>query len=709
MFKLVKFVTYTALLVYLSSYWAVAKEISSSNSPILFSAETLTYNDKKNRVEALGNVEITQGKRILMADSVFYEEQRNLVTAEGNVTLLEPSGDVLFAKSMQLSGDLKEGVIRDLQIRFADNSRLAAKGATRKFGNETAINYAVYSPCNDCGNRRGKEPFWQIKAKKVVHDQKEKKIKYRDAKLEVLGVPVAYTPYFSHPDPTVKRKSGFLAPKFGGSSTLGSLISLPYFIDFGPNKDLTVTPTATSKERLQLSTEYRYLQNNSRLDNKIFVAYDSNDQFLGYVDSQYRRDVNDIWRAGVDIKRTSDDTYLRRYKINTSKSLNSRIFAEGFKGRDYAKIDSYFTQGLQETDKQGDIPIVLPMIDYNYQSEPESSGSTTKINFNALALTKTQNTDTRRLSLDSHWTYPTLSKSGQLIDFNLALRSDLYHITKARDPDSTPHGITGRLHPKAYANWSYPLTKVSSKVTQLLEPKASIIISPNGGNPSKIKNEDSIDFELDEINLFNTNRFAGLDRVEGGSRITYGLKWGAFGNGGGQSSISLGQSYRFRADDTFAKNSGLEDNFSDLVGSLNIFPGDHLNFNYRTRLSHEDLSPNRSEILLTVGPPSTKLTANYIFFDRQENSEFASREEFSGSIFTKWDRLWRSSFSTIYDLNDDGGVRSLAFDTAFECECFTFKTILKRDFFSDRELEPSDSIMLQLNFKTLGDVQAALF
>ena len=148
-----------------------------------------------------------------------------------------------------------------------------------------------------------------------------------------------------------------------------------------------------------------------------------------------------------------------------------------------------------------------------------------------------------------------------------------------------------------------------------MEPKASIIISPNGGNPSKIKNEDSIDFELDEINLFNTNRFAGLDRVEGGSRITYGLKWGAFGNGGGQSSISLGQSYRFRADDTFAKNSGLEDNFSDLVGSLNIFPGDHLNFNYRTRLSHEDLSPNRSEIWLTFGPPSTKLTANYIFFD----------------------------------------------------------------------------------------------
>ena len=250
MFKLVKFVTYTALLVYLSSYWAVAKEISSSNSPILFSAETLTYNDKKNRVEALGNVEITQGKRILMADSVFYEEQRNLVTAEGNVTLLEPSGDVLFAKSMQLSGDLKEGVIRDLQIRFADNSRLAAKGATRKFGNETAINYAVYSPCNDCGNRRGKEPFWQIKAKKVVHDQKEKKIKYRDAKLEVLGVPVAYTPYFSHPDPTVKRKSGFLAPKFGGSSALGSLISLPYFIDFGPNKDLPGPPTAASNGRL---------------------------------------------------------------------------------------------------------------------------------------------------------------------------------------------------------------------------------------------------------------------------------------------------------------------------------------------------------------------------------------------------------------------------------------------------------------------------
>ena len=161
MFRLIKFLIYLPLLVYLSSYSAVAKEINTSNSPILFSAEKLTYNQKKNRVEAQGNVEITQGKRILIADSVFYEEQRNLVTAEGNVTLLEPSGDVLFAKSMELSGDLKEGVIRDLQIRFSDNSRLAAKGATRKFGNKTTINYAVYSPCNNCGNRRGKEPFWK--------------------------------------------------------------------------------------------------------------------------------------------------------------------------------------------------------------------------------------------------------------------------------------------------------------------------------------------------------------------------------------------------------------------------------------------------------------------------------------------------------------------------------------------------------------------
>ena len=165
---------------------------------------------------------------------------------------------------------------------------------------------------------------------------------------------------------------------------------------------------------------------------------------------------------------------MRRYKINTSKSLNSRIFAEGFKGRDYAKIDSYFTQGLQETDKQGDIPIVLPMIDYNYQSEPESSGSTTKINFNALALTKTQNTDTRRLSLDSHWTYPTLSKSGQLIDFNLALRSDLYHTTKAHDSDSTTHVITMA---KTAVNTWIPST------TAQMDPSVYIRSSINKMNP----------------------------------------------------------------------------------------------------------------------------------------------------------------------------------------------------------------------------------
>ena len=387
---------------------AEAQKNITLDRPLLFSANELTHDKERGIITAFGNVEISRDDRILLANSVSYNQTQNVVTATGQVSLLEPSGDVLFAEFMELTGDLKDGIIRDIKIRLSDNSRIAASGARRSGGVKTEMRNAVYSPCKDCAGQTPDKPFWQLKATKVVHDEKEKVIEYTDAFLEVLGIPVAYTPFLTHPDPTVKRKTGFLTPRFGGSSTLGTTLMVPYYIDIAPNKDLTISPTFTSKERVHFAGEYRALGPDSRLDGVTTLTLDSNDELRGHIDTKFRKDINDTWRAGLDLNGTTDDTYLRRYKIGSQKQLTSRAFGEAFRGRDYLKIDSYYIKGLQETDDPGLTPIVAPMLDLNHISKPNKYGVTTSLTANALALTRTEGHDTKRLSLETGWHLPRM-------------------------------------------------------------------------------------------------------------------------------------------------------------------------------------------------------------------------------------------------------------------------------------------------------------
>lgn len=704
-----KSLVYTLVGMFISaSVWAAEKP--SLDTPLLFSADQVTHNRELGIITATGNVEVSQGDRILLANSMSYNEQQNVVSASGRVSLLEPSGDVLFAEFMELTGDLKDGIIKDLRIRLSDNSRIAAAGARRSAGVKTEMRNAVYSPCEACAGQPGHTPLWQVKANKIVHDEITKTIEYTDAFLEIVGLPVAYTPYFSHPDPKVKRKTGFLAPSVGGSTFLGTTVNTPYFIDLAPNRDITLSPTITTQERLLLAGEYRELTSDSNTNLDGSITYNSEDEVRGHIDAKYRKDIGEVWRGGGDLYLASDDTYLRRYGFGSPRTLRSRGFLEGFQGRNYVVLDSYFFQGTQESDDPGQTPIVLPMFELNQISEPGRFGATTSVNASVLALTRTEGHDTRRLSVGGGWHLPRYGSFGEVIDFNLSFRGDLYHTTNfdvVGEP-GTDSGVTGRIYPQFSIDWRLPLARNDDRINQTLEPVVSLVASPYGGNPNTIPNEDSQDFEFDDTNLFSRNRFTGLDKVEGGPRVSYGLKWSALGSGGGGSSIFVGQSYRLRSDDTFSEGSGLEDRFSDFVGRFNVSPNKHFDLSYRTRIDKDDLSPRRNEFAMTAGQPALKMTANYVFFDSQQDSQFGGREEISGDVSAKLNRNWNGKFSGVYDLEGGGELRTVALNLTYECECFTLSTTLRREFFQDRDIKPSDSILFNITFKTLGDVQTDL-
>ena len=693
---------------------------SSTEEPAVnFSADEMGFEQETGIVTAQGNVEIVYHQRRLSADKVTYNRNNNHVVAEGNVVIVEPTSETIYGDKIEISGDLRDGFILNIGIILQDRSRIAGAAGSRTGGRHTEIRNAVYSPCSLCKDDPDRPPVWQIKAVKVKHDKTAKVVEYQDAWLEFFGFPVFYTPYFRHPDPTVKRKSGFLYPTFGNSSDLGSIFQVPYFFNISPHEDATLTPILMTSADPVLSGEYRNRSKKGAIDVSGSITSNSDDTndfntengrfgIRGHIQSKGRFDVNRSWRWGFDGNWTTDDTYMRRYGFGAPSSLESRLYAESFKNRSYFSVNALTYQGLQVEDNSDEIPLILPLVDFNYVGNKDRLGGSTNFDFNFLTLTREEGTDTRRLSARSVWQRPFVGVLGDVYNISLGLNTDLYHVNGLNrgGNQSQYDGFSYRITPEAAFEWRMPFVKSDGNISQVIEPIASFMWSPYGGNSNKIPNEDSIELEFDDTNLFRTNRFSGLDRVEGGPRLIYGLKWGAYGSEGGKTNVFVGQSWRPKNDDTYASGSGLEDNFSDIVARMDVSPGPHLKASYRTRLSVDNLSPNRNEFALSAGIPAFRLSSNYVFLDNQTDSEFSGREELTMSANSQMDRFWSSGFNATRDM-DAGEMRTAGMFLTYEDECVVLTTRLNRTFFEDRDLEPTDSITFNLILKTIGEVNTS--
>ena len=697
---------------------ANAVEPLEPTAPAVLRADEVTYDQSQDLVIASGNVEIAQGDRILLADAVTYNGRTDTVTASGNVTLLEPTGEVVFAEHVELSDQMKRGIVRDIRILLTDNSRFAANDAVRTGGNRTEMRKAVFSPCRLCPEHRDRPPLWQLKAVRVVHDQKRQDIEYSDVFLELFGVPVAYAPYFSHPDPTVKRRSGFLTPTYSTRSQLGLTLEAPYYFNLAPHRDATFSPIVTSKEGVVLAGEYRERTNTGQFQfsgsvtrperrgdkGELIGGRDTR----GHIEGFGQATLSDIWRWGFQLERSTDDTYLRRYGFGFSDTLTSRLYLEGLSGRNYAAVNSYAFQGLDIDDKPGETPLILPIADYQYISEPGAFASHYWLDANLMALTRTAGTDSRRLSITGGWQIPYLGPAGDMYKLSASLRGDLYWVddvaNPARPSAGGSSGLTGRVVPLLALDWQYPWMRRSATLRQVIAPVAKLTVSPFGGNPGDIPNEDSQDFEFDDTNLLSLNRFPGLDRVEGGPRLSYGVRGGVYGSLRGRITAFIGQSFRVKADSTFEPGSGLEDNWSDFVGRVNVSPAKLLDLSYRFRLDRDNLSARRSEVDVTAGPDWLRLYLGYLSLDDAPadlDDEVGKREELTASVRAALGSNWALTARNRRDLTNEDTINT-GVGIIYQDECIFFSTEIDRRFTQDRDLKPETSIKFTIKLKHLG-------
>ncbi len=695
------------------------------DQPVALIADDVTYDQELEVIVARGGVEITQGDRIVRADAVTYNRRTEVVTATGNVVVVEPTGEVIHADYAELRDDLADGFAERVSVILTDNARMIGTAGERRDDRYTDVERAVYSPCELCPDNPRAAPIWQLRARQATHDRETRDMMYRDAFLDMWGIPVFYTPYLTHPDGTVKRRSGFLPPRFGVTDFLGAFLQTSYYIDISPEQDMTVQLTGTSDANAALGVEYRrrFAHAAAQINTSINVS-DREEPIVGAREDQLRWhvfaegdvDLGRHWRASLDVARTADDDYLDDFEIDGRDSLETRGLVEGFYGLSYLSGEVVSWQDLRDgVDVQQ--PLVAPHLRGEYVSEPgDVLGGTARARASLLHLQRPAavggsggtlaGIDTTRLSAGVGWDRQIYTPFGLVAAVSAGFDGQVYvsnNLPSGNDPTEINDGVVAvSALPRASVELRYPFVRRQGTVQQLLEPIVSVVAAPRIDADNEIPNNDSIDPELDELNLFADNRFPGLDRIDGGVRVNYGLHTGVYGDGGGSTTLFIGQSIRFDEPQELPDGTGLSEQFSDLVGRLSVSPGPLARIDYRFRVNPFDFSTSRQELGFALGPSELRLAGVYTFVGGSDTAGGADREQFSVSAASQFSEFWSANTTLSLDVADRQ-LREVRFGVTYEDECFTFGTVLRRDFTESGSSDGGTSVFVNIGFRNLGE------
>ncbi|HEY0522050.1 MAG TPA: LPS assembly protein LptD [Stellaceae bacterium] len=713
-------------------------------APAVFTADEVRYDDELGLVVARGHVEINQNGSTVLADTVTYNQRSDTITASGHVSLLEPTGEIVFGDFVELTNRMNDAFIQNVRMLMTDRSRLAGNTGRRTNGVRTEVRRGVYSPCDLCRDDPTRPPVWQLRAAEISHDQEKKTIEYRDVTLELGGFPVLYLPYLAHPDPTVRRQSGFLPPTISNSTNLGFNVTQPYYWAIDKDKDLTFMPMFTTDAGQVAAAEYRQRWGFGQVDITGSIVDDpasdvqsstgnpnAGDQVRGHVFGFGRFNLNDTWRSGFDVARATDQTYMRRYRFGgTEAFLTSHAFAEGFDPRAYYSANFYAFQPLVAGFGTATQPVILPVAGYSWLAPKDSLGGVWSVDGNLLNLYRETGNSTQRVSVGTGYRLPLTGPAGDLYTVSATIRGDAYNFNSFQNDvtESVPGTTDGRIFPQVALEWRYPWVRTGETFSQLIEPIAAVVAGPSGGNNQRLPNNDSNSFEFDDTQLFRPNRFSGLDRVDVGQRVDYGLHGAVYGNGGGSSSFLVGQSYRFDHNTSFPQGSGLEAQVSDVVGRVTVSPNSYLDLVYRFRLDHDDLRVRRHEATISAGPDNLRASVSYVRLPSGlvllPNGTFApisttsattsvsnsnSLDQVSLGLTLGLTQYWTLSASTTRNLRTDPSTPQTLYSrlvAVYRDECFAFVASLSQYGVTDRDIKPGTTLLFSFVFKNLGEIAA---
>jgi LPS-assembly protein len=373
-------------------------------------ADQLVYDKDKNTVSAVGNARIYYDGRVLEADRITYDRNAGRVYAEGHAKLTEKDGTVLHGDRFDLTKDFANGFIESLRAETANKAYFSAPHTEINQSTTEVYDKGTYTACAVCGDNPLKPPLWRVRAKRIIHKTDEKMIYYTDAYLEFVGIPVAWLPVFSTPDPTVTRKSGILSPLYLDLSMAGPGVAVPIFWAMAPNYDLTFTPAYFLNEGFFSTLQWRHrLANGSYFirasgifqeQPSLFLPepYDAGDRtFRGSLESAGEFQINNFWKYGWDFTLLTDRWFLSDYNV-ANQTISSNYYSEsistayltGQGDNGFFDLRGYHFEGLTANDLEQQQPDAV-VLDYNkmFNLDPaktEGIGGDVQLDVNVTTL-----------------------------------------------------------------------------------------------------------------------------------------------------------------------------------------------------------------------------------------------------------------------------------------------------------------------------------
>jgi LPS-assembly protein len=698
---------------------------------IEFSADEVTYDTNADVMTAQGQVRMEREGNYLAADRVSWDRNTGRVIAEGNIVIVNPEGDKLVGERIDLTDTLRDGTIENLLLVLESGGRIAAVRGSRS-DTQTELVNAVYSACPVTTDQGcPKNPSWTISAARIVQDRTTGRIRFTGGRLTILGVTLPLLPVFSIGGGT--QTAGFggaLVPGFRIDSNNGLEINLPYYWRFDRNRDLTVTPHLYTGAAPALEARWRHLTATGAYQIGGFLTYgkvpdssavdltpENRKGIRGYFEANGRFQLDPYWTITSSLRAATDKTVTRQYDITRDDRLRNLISAERISLDSYISIEGWAFQGLRSTDKQDRIPFALPAIDARFRFD-DVIGGLVEVQANSLAILRLDGQDTQRAFASARWDLRRLTRMGQELTFTAFARADAYHTDESLktsvDVYRGREGWQFRGIGALAADLRWPLIGPLWGGTQRLTPRIQLVVTPQTDNMD-IPNEDSRSIDLEDTNIFALNRFAGYDRWDDGSRVTYGLGW-AFDRPKWSVQADVGQSYRLtREPSIFPDGTGLTDRFSDIVGRTRVRFGSLVDVTHRFRLDKDNLALRRSEVDLTVGTDLTYIQAAYLRLNRDISptvEDLRDKEEVRLAGRLQFLRYWSVFGSTVFDLTgQDEDPLSLAdgfqqvrhrLGITYEDECLELGVAWKRDYERVGEFKAGSAFSINFSLKGIG-------
>ena len=720
----------------LTAYNGVAY-FKSDNLEIKF--DEINLNELSLIITAKNNVEILDVKKKLSikTENIIYNKKKNILESKYPSILKDNSNNTLSSKNFWF--DINEGIVKlknanlkdfdnnnfDIETAFLDikTNKLIGKDISINLNNEsfnkdneprikgknityenglTEITKGVFTTCK----KTDKCPPWQLSAEKIKHDSNKKTINYKNALLKVYDIPVMYFPKFFHPDPTVKRKSGFLIPTLKNSPSSNSYLSIPYFSVISQNKDMTFSPRLYSNNKLLLQTEYRQKNKNSSHIADVSIFNESDENSKTHLFYNYNKLINfanfDEGNLDLKIERSSNDTYLRKNKLSSPliKSLNVLENTLGISlFSDTLSINSE-VKVYENLDKINNdrYEFVLPKVDIEKKIKNKTNldgDLTFKSNnfIRSYATNILEKVNINNLIFNSQ---PKITNKGFYNNYEFMIKNIN---SDSKNSSNFEEDEDFYLSSLFQFNSSFPLIKENDNLLNIIKPKMALKLSPN--YTKDISKDDGK--RLDVNNIYNFDRLSADDALEGGASLTIGNDFTIFDKTKSKEvfGVKLANNLRLEENTDLPKNNQIGAKNSNFFGEILFNPNEIITAKYNVSTKNNLTDINYESLSTEISLNNFVTTFDYL----NENNSSDKNSYLTNTTTYNLNKSNKIEFSTRENKSSNlTEYYNLIYE--YKNDCLAASIEYNKDYYDDRDIKPEENIFLKLTIIPFGETSS---